>query len=218
MGEQIIMNRVEYLSQLDDSLKCLPEQERREAVEFYYSYFEDAHESGKTDEQIIAELGPVSKIAAKIISQSNFEAKSAASKEAFNQANSSSSVFKGVKGVLLAIGAVFLGLPGAVIIGIPVLAVLFSLLVTAIAVIFSLGVVMIVVPVALIAAAVMCFISAPVFGISAVGAGLICIGVALLLGTGLYLAIYWIIKGISLLVNSIMKSFANRRKRNPAVA
>jgi uncharacterized membrane protein len=212
------MNRVEYLSQLDDSLKCLPEQERREAVEFYYSYFEDARESGKTDEQIIAELGPVGKIAAKIISQSNFEAKSAASKEAFNQANSSSSVFKGVKGVLLAIGAVFLGLPGAVIIGIPVLAVLFSLLVTAIAVIFSLGVVMIVVPVALIAAAVMCFISAPVFGISAVGAGLICIGVAILLGTGLYLAIYWIIKGISLLVNSIMKSFANRRKRNPAAA
>jgi len=212
------MNRVEYLSQLDESLKCLPEQERREAVEFYYSYFEDAQESGKTDEQIIAELGSVAKIAAKIIAQSNFETKSAASKEAFHQAQSSSSVFKGVKGVLLAIGAVFLGLPGAVMIGIPVLAVLFSLFVAAISIIFSLGVVMIVVPVALIAAAVLCFVAAPVLGISAVGAGLICIGVAIALGTGLYLAIYWIIKGVAMLVNSIMKSFANRRKKNPAAA
>jgi uncharacterized membrane protein len=216
MWGQIIMNRVEYLSNLDNSLKCLPEQERREAVEFYHSYFQDGYENGKTDEQIIAELGPVQKVAAKIISQSNFEAKSAASKEAFKDAKSSSAIFSGVKGVFLAIGAVLIGLPGAVIIGIPVLAVLFALLVTAVSVIFSFGVVMIVVPIALIAVAVACFVAVPVIGISGVGWGLICLGLALLFGIGFYLAIFWIFKGIAILVNYIMKSFANRRRRKAA--
>jgi uncharacterized membrane protein len=216
MGRRQIMNRVEYLSQLDESLKCLPEQERREAVEFYYSYFEDGYENSKTDEQLIAELGPVQKVAAKIISQSNFEAKSAASQAAFDETSGRNSIFKGVKGVFLAIGAVMLGLPGAVIIGIPVLAVLFSLLVAAIAIIFSLGVVMIVLPLAFIAAAIGCFASAAVLGISAVGWGLIFLGIAFLSGTVVYLIIYLIVKGISMLANSIMRSFANRRKRKAA--
>jgi uncharacterized membrane protein len=210
------MTRVEYLSQLDDSLKGLPEQERREAVEFYYNYFEDAKESGKTDEQIIEELGPVSKISAKIIAQCNFVAKTEASREAFKAANEShgnSSIFKGIKGLFLAIGAVMIGLPGALIVGIPVLAVMFSLLVAVIAIVFSLGVVMVVVPIALIIAAVACFIAVPVIGIAAVGWGLICIGVAILFGIVLYLAIYGIVKLISIIANVIMRAFANRRKQ-----
>lgn len=212
------MNRIEYMSQLDDSLKCLPEQDRREAVEFYYNYFEDARESGKTDEEIIEELGPVSKISAKIISQCNFVAKSTASKEAFHEARGNSTISKGLKGVLLAIGAVIIGLPGAFIIGIPVLAVLFSLLIAAIAVIFSLGVVMVVLPVAFIIAAFCCFASIPVSGIVGFGLGLMFIGVALLTGTVLYLIIYGIVKGISMLVNLIMKGFTNRRSRRAATA
>lgn len=212
------MNRIEYMAQLDDSLKCLPEQERREAVEFYYNYFEDAHESGKTDEEIIEELGPVSKTTAKIISQCNFVAKSTASKEAFNEAHGHSTISKGIKGVFLAIGAVFIGLPGAFIIGIPVLAVLFSLLITVIAVLFSLGVVMVVVPVAFIIAAFFCFASIPGSGLVGLGLGLMFIGVALLTGTVLYLVIYGIVKGISMLVNLIMKSFTNRRRQKTVAA
>jgi uncharacterized membrane protein len=210
------MNRVEYLSKLDDSLKCMPEQERREAIEFYYTYFEDGHEGGKTDEQIIMELGPVDKVAEKIKAQSSFEAKSAASQEAFKEARGTGSIFKGVKGVFLAIGAVIIGLPGAFIIGVPVLAVLFALLVAALAIIFALGVVMIVVPVSLIIAAVGCFASTAVIGISGTGWGLILLGVALLFGTVLYLIIYWIIKGISMLANYIIKSFENRRRKKAA--
>ena len=210
------MNRIEYLSGLDQSLKCLPEQERREALEFYDSYFQDGYDNGKTDGQIIAELGPVQKVTARIIAQSNFEAKSAASRQAFQGAKSSSAIFSGVKGVFLAIGAVLLGLPGAVMIGIPVLAVLFALLITVLSVIFALGVVMLVVPLVLVAAAVFCFLSVPVIGIGAVGWGLICLGAALLLGTALYLAIYWIVKGISMLVNYIMKKFAQRRRKKAA--
>jgi len=76
--------------------------------------------------------------------------------------------------------------------------------------------VMIVVPIALIAVAVACFVAVPVIGISGVGWGLICLGLALLFGTGFYLAIFWIFKGIAILVNYIMKSFANRRRRKAA--
>lgn len=212
------MNRIEYLSQLDDSLKCIPEQERHEAIEFYHSYFEDGYENGKDDATIIAELGPVSKVAAKIIAQSNFEAKSAASQAAFNQKHSGGPIFSGIKGVFLAIIAVFIGLPGTFVIGIPVLAVLFSLLVAALSVVFALGVVMIVLPLSLIAAAIVCFAAIPVMGIAALGAGMICLGLALLFGTLLYLTVYGIIKGLTFLVNLIMKSFANRRKRKVAAA
>ena len=211
-----MMNKTEYISRLDEALKCLPEQERREAVEFYHSYFEDGYENGKTDEEIIDKLGPFQKVAAKIISQSNFEAKNAASQAAFSETTGSETIFKGVKGVFLAIGAVLIGLPGAVFIAIPVLAVLFALLVTAVSIIFALGIVMVVLPLTFIAAAVLCFVTAASTGIVGVGLGLILLGLALLSGVVVYLFIYLLIKGISLLAKRIMRSFADRRGRKEA--
>lgn len=61
------MNKEQYLSQFGDCLKDLTESERREALEFYSGYFEDGLENGKTEGQIIEELGSPQEAAEKIL-------------------------------------------------------------------------------------------------------------------------------------------------------
>ncbi|MDR3645409.1 MAG: DUF1700 domain-containing protein, partial [Clostridia bacterium] len=162
------MNRIDYMAALDRNLMSLPEQERRDALEFYLNYFEDAAESGKTEEQVIEELGSPAHVAAKIMSESSFRAKSAASQQAFKQAGEKKSVFKGVQGTFLAIGAVIIALPGAFIAG----AVVISLLIAAVSVLIAVGIIAVVVPLALVVSAVLVFATVPSFGPGALGAGL----------------------------------------------
>lgn len=58
------MNRNDFMNQLARLLVDIPENERSEALEFYYNYFEDA---GPENEQaIIKELGSPQKVAAMI--------------------------------------------------------------------------------------------------------------------------------------------------------
>jgi uncharacterized membrane protein len=211
------MNKVEYLSALDMQLRSLPEQERKDALDFYYSYFEDALESGKTEEQIINELGSYEKIAIKIISESNFKAKSAASQEAFKKAGDNNSVFSGVKGIFLAIGAVFIALPGAFIIGFPLLMVVFALLIAAFSIVLSLCIVAIVVPIAFLIAGIGFFISVPMVGIAGVGMGLLFLGLGLLFGTLAYALVIVIIKGIAWIVTSILMRIEKKSKRKADV-
>ena len=58
------MNKKEFLRQLEQLLLDIPESERREAVEYYENYFEDAGDG--MEEQIIEELGSPQEVAASI--------------------------------------------------------------------------------------------------------------------------------------------------------
>lgn len=55
------MNRIEFMTELERLLKEIPEEERREAIQYYEDYFADA---GLENEQhIIAELESPKKVA-----------------------------------------------------------------------------------------------------------------------------------------------------------
>lgn len=56
------MSRKEFLGQLERLLWDIPEQERKEALEYYRSYFEDAGEENEAS--VIQELGSPGKVAA----------------------------------------------------------------------------------------------------------------------------------------------------------
>jgi uncharacterized membrane protein len=198
-------------------LRCLPEQQRKDALDFYYSYIEDAIESGKAEEQIISELGSYEKIAIKIIAESNYKAKSAASQEEFKKAGDNNSVFSGVKGIFLAIGAIFIALPGAFIIGFPLLMVVFALLIAAFSVVLSLGIVAVVVPIAFFAAGVASFASTPATGPGGVGIGLIFLGLGLLFGTLAYGLVVVLIEGIASIITNILKLIDRRTKKKVEV-
>ncbi len=58
------MNREEFLRQLERLLYDIPESERREAMEYYQNYFEDA--GPENEAQIIEELGSPQEVAASI--------------------------------------------------------------------------------------------------------------------------------------------------------
>lgn len=55
------MNKEEFLKQLEQLLRDIPEAERREAVDYYQNYFEDA--GSENEMQIILELGSPQKVA-----------------------------------------------------------------------------------------------------------------------------------------------------------
>ena len=58
------MNKKEFLKQLEQLLLDIPESERREAVEYYENYFEDA--GPEMEQKIIEELGSPQEVAASI--------------------------------------------------------------------------------------------------------------------------------------------------------
>lgn len=58
------MNRQEFMRRLEQLLEEIPEEEKREAIAYYTSYFEDAGE--ENEEKIIRELESPEKVAATI--------------------------------------------------------------------------------------------------------------------------------------------------------
>jgi uncharacterized membrane protein len=64
IGRGAGMNRNEFLRQLERLLCDIPENERREAIEYYQNYFEDA--GPEKEAQIIEELGSPQEVAASI--------------------------------------------------------------------------------------------------------------------------------------------------------
>lgn len=58
------MNKEKFLKQLEQLLRDIPESERREAMEYYQNYFEDAGE--EEESRIIEELGSPQEVAASI--------------------------------------------------------------------------------------------------------------------------------------------------------
>ena len=58
------MNRIEFMTELAALLQDVPVEERREAMQYYNDYFDDAGE--ENEEQVISELGNPAKVAATI--------------------------------------------------------------------------------------------------------------------------------------------------------
>ena len=69
--ERQIQSKEEYLKELENSLKSLPELERQNALKYYEEYFNDA---GKENElSVINELGDVEKLASMIKETDTFK-------------------------------------------------------------------------------------------------------------------------------------------------
>lgn len=60
------MNKEEYLSELNKELKKMPEEERRNAIQYYIEYFDDA--GVENSERVIIELGTPKDVANQILS------------------------------------------------------------------------------------------------------------------------------------------------------
>lgn len=58
------MNRIEFMAELDVLLRDIPEEERRDAIQFYNDYFDDAGEDKESE--VILELDSPAKVAEKI--------------------------------------------------------------------------------------------------------------------------------------------------------
>lgn len=63
------MNKQQFLSQLEQTLSGLPEEELRERLAFYGECIDDRMEEGISEEEAVAELGPVEEIAAQILAE-----------------------------------------------------------------------------------------------------------------------------------------------------
>ncbi|WP_188207750.1 DUF1700 domain-containing protein [Alkalibacillus aidingensis] len=108
------MNKVEYLNELKSRLSSLPEQERDEILYDYEEHFEVALRDGKTELDIINELGSPNKVAHEILMEFSEEQNGKG-----DQSQTSSNV---ARMVLLAIALIFINVtfilgPVAAVIG-----------------------------------------------------------------------------------------------------
>lgn len=60
------MNKEVFLATLEQQLQGIKPSERQEALSYYLEMIEDSIEEGKTEEEVIEELGPVEEIAKKV--------------------------------------------------------------------------------------------------------------------------------------------------------
>jgi len=120
------MTKTEYLAELERRLKLLSESDRKDALEYYEEYLNDAESD---DVDIVAKLGTPNEVAAKVLVEF-------AARDKVEPKEKEKSGIKMAWAVILAIFAAPIGLPIAIALG----AVAFALLVTLIALVFSFGV------------------------------------------------------------------------------
>lgn len=66
------MNKFEFLLQLEEGLRGLPQEDIDERIEFYSEIIDDRIEEGLTEEEAVCEVGQVNKIVSQIISETSF--------------------------------------------------------------------------------------------------------------------------------------------------
>ena len=116
------MDKIEYIRQLEKRLSVLPEADRRDAVEYYAGYIDDAGD----EYAAISRLGSPGEVAAIILAQHVVEEPSVAHKP------KETGSFKAIWITLLAL----FSLP----VGIGVLGAAFGLIIALLAVVFSIGI------------------------------------------------------------------------------
>lgn len=65
------MNKNEFLSALEKELRGLPREDIEERLDFYSEMIDDKIEDGLSEEEAVAELGPVEKIAEQIVAKTS---------------------------------------------------------------------------------------------------------------------------------------------------
>ncbi len=182
------MNRSEFFKKLEQGLSKVSKEEREAALDYYREYFDDA--GAENEQKVIEELGSPAQIAARI------KADSAVRKL---EGDAKPSVKRGISAVwlvILAILAAPIALPlsiGAAALAIGLLASLIAVviaLVVGVAAFFIGGIVVIAAGIAVIAT------SFPT-AIFSVGAGLLILGVSILIGILVVLAARGIFGGIA---------------------
>ncbi len=63
------MNKQEFLAELRGELRGIPREDIEERIQFYREMIDDRMEEGLTEEQAVAELGPMERLAAQILSE-----------------------------------------------------------------------------------------------------------------------------------------------------
>ena len=165
------MKKEEYLNELSHALKNITDEEREDILQYFHEYFDDAGE--ENEEQIIAELGPPKKLAARLRAESTYE-------DARKNPKSAKKSFRAVWVSVGAVCAAPVALPLAVAIAAVVASLviaLFALFIALFAVCLCLGVAAVIF---LIAAVVVLFYYPPT-GLVVSGAGLISAGIAVLI-------------------------------------
>ncbi len=189
------MTRKEFLDDLNNRLKRLPEQERLDAIKFYEEYFDDA--GVENEQKVIEELRSPAHIASKILSE--YAEKEASSIMQFGDKNHKKSDKKKrrkerkdyAKGGVRAVWFTILGIFAAPI-AIP-LAIAFSVLVVALCLTLVCLILALLIggSALLIAGFILLFIE-PATAILLIGLTLVAIGLTRLL----YDSVKWIIKSI----------------------
>ena len=192
------MTKLEFTLALSEKLSFLPSEELEERLIFYTEAIADRMEDGFSEEEAVAAIGSVDKIAAQILSDIPLSTR-LKSKLKPNRKQT------GWEILLLVLGA-----PLWLSLGIAAIAVIFSLYIALWAVILSLWAVFgSLVGCAfgcIVAGIVHAFVSSPLTSVIFLGSGLICAGLAIFLFYGCKAAT----KGAVLLA----KKLVTRRKRN----
>jgi len=190
------MTKAEYLGQLERKLRALPESDRRDALDYYDGYLSDAEDEAAA----IAQLGAPSEAAADIL------ANHIAQEPAPGKARAGG--IRKAWMVILAIFAAPIGLP----IVIALASVALALFVTLYALIFSVGATAL----ALLASGALALVLTPAaatqgasFALFAAGIGLMCLGLSILL----IKATAALLKGFPMIARFVGRKIA-RRNRN----
>ncbi|MDD6794682.1 MAG: DUF1700 domain-containing protein [Clostridiaceae bacterium] len=164
------MNRYDFLRDLDRKLRKLPKEERSNIRNYYLEYFED---SNKSDEEVIRELGSTSAIASQILAD-----------YAFNDENNTNRLGTKIWMIILAIFAAPIGLPIALAAFIVLIAIVFSLgavilsiVAVAVALLFAGGITLVV--------GIALTINTPSTAAFYIGAGLFVIGLSYIIWHGI---------------------------------
>lgn len=120
MMKKQIQNKEEYLKELENLLKVLPELERQNALKYYEEYFSDA---GKENElSVISELGDVNLLADKIIGEESFKEQEEVVEESKKVRNRNDAIT-----LLLLIALLVFGIPVLLPVAASILGVTFAL-------------------------------------------------------------------------------------------
>ncbi|MCL2572018.1 MAG: DUF4097 family beta strand repeat-containing protein [Defluviitaleaceae bacterium] len=164
------MNKSEFLSQLSHKLRVLPENEVRDALDYYEGYISDAHDEATAIESLGSPGEVASTILANYLSQKPNNYPTAIDTPPTRKPK--------IKTAYIALLAIF-----AVPVGIPLAASAFGLIVGLLAIIFS----VVVTSIALLIAGVLSLITVPFalisdfwFGISTLGLGLASLGLGII--------------------------------------
>lgn len=202
------MRKIEFFMELRDKLTTLPKKEIESRLEYFNEIIDDRIEEGMTEEEAIEALGSLDEIAAQITEEYNAENSAASEKAEPTPAPIVPEKKKsGVKGWQVAL--IILGAPlwlailiGVLSVAIAVVAVLFSLIVTAYTVVLGLGV-----------AAVACVVvSIVMFPLSKTFLGLMCLGAGLVLA-GVTILICIVANKLTKLIIALIKKLFGRKEK-----